>query len=112
MVIYHEHRLPMLAALHQLSTESVPVIQDSPAAQRFSERISHLYPDVGSDKSWVPRAKVHYRWLVHLGLAKTRSSKYVLTAVGEKFFEQVETDYPDEWDTIQTYSGPTLLDFD
>lgn len=112
MAIYYEHRLPMLAALHQLSMENVPVTQDSPAAQRLGERIGYLYPDVDSAKSWVPRAKVHYRWLVHLGLAKTRSNKYVLTAVGEGFFARVGGDCPNEWDTIQIYSGPTLLDFD
>jgi len=40
-------------------------------------------PDVDSDSSWVPRAKVHYKWLVHLELAKIRSSSYVLTEIGD-----------------------------
>jgi len=73
----------MLAVLHQLTVETVPTTQDTPAAQRFGERIDHLYPDVDSDSSWVPRAKVHYKWLVHLELAKIRSSSYVLTEIGD-----------------------------
>ena len=111
MVIYHEHRLPMLAALHQLSVETVPVTQDSTAVQRFAERIDHLYPSVDSDSSWVPRAKVHYKWLVHLGLAKVRSNRYRLTDTGESVFEQIEPKYPDQWESIQTHAGPTLTDF-
>ncbi|GAB3415909.1 hypothetical protein GCM10027435_12660 [Haloparvum alkalitolerans] len=111
MVIYHEHRLPMLAVLHQLSVESVPVAQDSPAAQRLAERIDHLYPGVDSESSWVPRAKVHYKWLVHMGFAKVRSNSYILTDMGDSIFEQVETECPDQWDTIQIHTGPTLSDF-
>jgi len=60
----------------------------------------------------VPRAKVHYKWLVHLGLAKIRSKSYVLTAIGDSIFEQVESECPDQWDSIQAHSGPTLSDFD
>ncbi|WP_256391497.1 hypothetical protein [Natronoarchaeum rubrum] len=112
MVIFYEHRLPMLAVLHQLSAETVPTTQDSRAAQRFGERIGHLYPDVNSDSSWVPRAKVHYKWLVHLDLAKIRSSSYVLTAIGDSVFEQVESECPDQWNSIQIHTGPTLFDFD
>lgn len=112
IVIYYEHYLPMLAALHQLSVEKVPVTQDSRAAQLFADRIDHLYPDVDSDRSWVPRAKVHYKWLVHLGLAKVRPNRYVLTTVGKEVFEQVETDCPDEWNTVQVHAGPTLFDFE
>jgi len=112
MVIYHEHRLPMLAVLHQLSVETVPVTQDSPAAQRLAERIDHLYPGVDSESSWVPRAKVHYKWLVHLGFAKVRSNSYVLTSNGDSVLEQVEAECPDYWDSIQIHTGPTLSDFD
>lgn len=111
MVIFYEHCLPMLAVLHQLTVETVPTTQDTPAAQRFGERIDHLYPDVDSDSSWVPRAKVHYKWLVHLELAKIRSSSYVLTEIGNGVFEQVEAEYPDQWDSIQIHTGPTLSDF-
>lgn len=112
MVINHEHRLPMLAVLHQLSVETVPVTQDSSAAQRLAERIDHLYPSVDSKSSWVPRAKVHYKWLVHLGFAKVRSNSYVLTDTGDSVFEQVEAECPDHWDSIQIHTGPTLSDFD
>lgn len=111
LVIYHEHRLPMLAVLHQLSVETVPVTQDSAAAQRLAERIDHLYPSVDSGSSWIPRAKVHYKWLVHFGLARVRSNKYVLTAAGEDVFERVEADCPNKWDTIRTHAGSTLFDF-
>lgn len=111
MVIFYEHRLPMLAVLHQLTFETVPITQDTPAAQRLGERIDHLYPDVDSDSSWVPRAKVHYKWLVHLDLAKIRSSSYVLTEIGDGVFEQVEAECPDQWDSIQIHTGPTLSDF-
>ena len=112
MVLFHEHRLPMLAVLHQLTAETVPTTQDPAAAQRFGERIGHLYPDVDSDSSWVPRAKVHYKWLVHVGLAKVRSNSYVLTAIGDSVFEQVGVECPDQWDSIQIHTGPTLSDFD
>jgi len=112
MVIYHEHRLPMLAVFHQLSVETVSVIQDSPAAQRLAERIEHLYPDVDSESSWVPRAKVHYKWLVHFGFARVRSNNYVLTDRGYSVFEQVAAECPDDWDSIQIHTGPTLSDFD
>jgi hypothetical protein len=101
----------MLAVLHQLSVESVPVAQDSPAAQRLAERVDHLYPGVDSESSWVPRAKVHYKWLVHMGFAKVRSNSYILTDMGDSIFEQVETECPDQWDTIQIHTGPTLSDF-
>jgi hypothetical protein len=111
MVIFHEHRLPVLGVLHQLTVETVPTTQDSSAAQRFGERIDHLYPDVDSESSWVPRAKVHYKWLVHLDLAKIRSKSYVLTAIGDSVFKQVEAQCPDQWDSIQIHTGPTLSDF-
>jgi len=55
--------------------------------------------------------KVHYKWLVHLELAKIRSSSYVLTEIGDGVFEQVEAEYPDQWDSIQIHTGPTLSDF-
>lgn len=111
LVIYHNHQLPMTAVLQQLSTEYVPVTQNSPAVQSFAERVGHLYPSVESDSSWIPRAKVHYKWLTHLRLAKIRSNRYLLTVAGRGVFEQIKSDCLDEWNTIQPYSGPTLSDY-
>jgi len=111
MVIYYEHHLPVLATLHQLSTEVVPTKQDSPAVQRLAERISELYPSVNSMNSWTPRAKVHYKWMTHLGLSRVHSNRYTLTADGKAVFEQVEPECPSEWEPTSVYQGTTLSDF-
>lgn len=111
MVIFHKHRFPMLAVLHQVAVEPVPEKQALVPAERLAERIDYLYPEVESVHSWKPRAKVHYKWLMHLGLAKVRARKYTLTPTGQGVFKQVEPYCPDEWEEIKIEPDTTLSDF-
>lgn len=95
-IIYHRHRVPIIAALHQVDEEPVPTKQEPGPARRFGDRISHLYPEVDSENSWIPRAKVHYKWLVHLGFATVEDGRYVLTERGSAIRKQVTDELPRE----------------
>jgi hypothetical protein len=99
-LLFDRDWLPMVAAVNQIATTSVPDADtDEDRAAAFEDRVDHLegYQDVDSVSSWDHKAKLHFEWLEHLEIVESDGRKFTLTSIGSTIHDRLSSYYPSDW---------------